>query len=258
MKWLFIVLVCINLGLYGFSQLETPAVNINLTNREKNASQVQVVTGQLGNTPAPTVHASAANQSQLPTTSSPQPTASSTPTVSPRPTASSKPSAKPSPSPSPAVQADAGHCWRWTGITGEQIDSARAKISSLGLTASENASGESSKVWVYMPPLENAEIAKQKAQQLAEMGVTDYFVVNNGGRWQNAISLGIFSSREAGERHLAELKALGVKSAVVRDRDDTLKQASFAFKNLSDAQADKISKLTGQFTGSVVREMKCK
>ena len=109
-----------------------------------------------------------------------------------------------------------------------------------------------------MPPLENTEAAKQKAQQLADMGVTDYFIVNNGGRWQNSISLGIFSTREAGERHLADLKALGVKSAVVRDRDDTLKQASFSFKNLSDSQAEKLNKLTSQFSGSIMREMKCK
>jgi hypothetical protein len=254
MKWLFIALVLMNLGLYGFSQLETPTVNINLTNREKNASQVRVVTGQLGNTPAPENSAATPIAHSLAT---PLPSVSSVPTMSPRPSASSKPSTKPSPAPSPAL-ADAGRCWRWTGVTGEQIESARAKIKGLGLSATENASGESTKVWVYMPPLESVEVAKQKALQLAEMGVTDYFVVNNGGRWQNAISLGIFSTREAGERHLAELKALGVKSAVVRDRDDTLKQASFFFKNLSDAQAEKINKLTGQFTGSVVREMKCK
>lgn len=250
MKWLFIVLVLINLGLYGFSQLDTPAANINLTSREKNASQVRVVTGQLGNTATP-------EQSGEPSTP-PAPSASAHPTASPRPTASSKPLPKPTPTLAPAIQADSGRCWRWAGVTGEQIDNARSKIKNLGLTATENASGESSKVWVYMPPLENIETAKQKALQLAEMGVTDYFVVNNGGRWQNAISLGIFSTREAGERHLAELKALGVKSAVVRDRDDTLKQASFFFRNLNDAQAEKINKLAVQFTGSVVREMKCK
>ena len=162
------------------------------------------------------------------------------------------------PTAQPTAQAIAGRCWRWAGVTGEQIDNARNKIKTLGLTASETSSGESTKVWVYMPPLDSLEIAKQKATQLAEMGVTDYFVVNNGGRWQNAISLGIFSTREAGERHLAELKALGVKSAVVRDRDDTLKQASFFFKDLNDAQSEKTQKLANQFAGSVLRELKCK
>ncbi|MBM5571483.1 MULTISPECIES: SPOR domain-containing protein [Deefgea] len=244
MKWLFVFLVLINLGLYGFSKLDTPPANINITQREINASQVRVVTGQLGKTSEPS--------------SNPDSPPAALATEAPSPTPSPKPIATALPTPQATVQASAGTCWRWAGVTGEQIENARNKIKSLGLTASETSSGESTKVWVYMPPLDSLEIAKQKAQQLAEMGVTDYFVVNNGGRWQNAISLGIFSTREAGERHLAELKALGVKSAVVRDRDDTLKQASFNFKNISDAQAEKISKLPATFTGSVVRELKCK
>jgi hypothetical protein len=245
MKWLFVLLVLVNLGLYGFSKLDAPPVNINITQREINASQVRVVTGQLGKTPEPT-------ESETKNTASATATQVASPTATPKALPTAQPTAL------PTTQANAGRCWRWAGVTGEQIDNARNKIKTLGLTASETSSGESTKVWVYMPPVDSLEIAKQKAAQLAEMGVTDYFVVNNGGRWQNAISLGIFSTREAGERHLAELKALGVKSAVVRDRDDTLKQASFNFKNLTDAQADKISKLSTQFTGSVVREMKCK
>ncbi|MGL6040839.1 MAG: SPOR domain-containing protein [Deefgea sp.] len=243
MKWLFVLLVLVNLGLYGFSKLDAPPANINITQREINASQISVVTGQLGKSPEPT-----ASESLL------TPSATANDSASPTPT----PTIKPQTTPSPTVQVSAGRCWRWAGVTGEQIENARNKIKSLGLSASETSSGESTKVWVYMPPLDSLEIAKQKAQQLAEMGVTDYFVVNNGGRWQNAISLGIFSTREAGERHLAELKALGVKSAVVRDRDDTLKQASFNFKDINDLQTEKINQLAKQFTGSVVRELKCK
>ncbi len=247
MKWLFILLVLVNLGLYGFSKLDTQPANINLLQREINASQVSVVTGQLGNAPEATA-------SETLVTPNAEPSVLATPT--PAPTTTAKATAQPSAQ--PTAQASAGRCWRWAGVTGEQIDAARNKIKSLGLSASENSSGESTKVWVYMPPLDNQESAKQKAAQLAEMGVTDYFVVNNGGRWQNSISLGIFSTREAGERHLAELKSLGVKSAVVRDRDDTLKQASFVFKNINEIHSEKVSTLANQFTGSVVREMKCK
>ena len=246
MKWLFIALVIVNLAVYGVSQLETPPSSIELTQREKNASAVKVVTGQLGQTTAVNI----ASEPQI--ASAPQ--ATPTPTASPIPTASATPSSKPTPTP----VADIGRCWRWAGITGEQIDNARSKIKSLNLIASETASGEASKVWVYMPPLASLEVAKQKAAQLAEMGVTDYFVVNNGGRWQNSISLGVFSNREAGERHLVELKALGVKSAVVREKDDTLKQASFSFKSLNPQQSDKLAKLSAQFSGSVLRENKCK
>jgi hypothetical protein len=238
MKIIFTLLIIANLLVIAWFKLDAEPMKIELQSREHNASAVKVVTGQLGSSPAPT--------------EAPMATANSESTPTPQATVANSPT--PSPTVAPKL---AGHCIRWTGITGEQIDAAREKLRALGISASESSSGESTKVWVYMPPLESMEVAKVKAAQLAEMGVTDYFIVNNGGRWQNAISLGIFSTREAGERHLAELQAKGVRSAVVRDRDDTLKQASFSAKNISDAQMDKLTKLSQQFKGSVLRDLAC-
>ncbi|QLI80659.1 SPOR domain-containing protein [Chitinibacter fontanus] len=243
MKLIFALLLIANLLVFGWFKLDAAPMKVELQSREKNASAVKVVTGKLGASPEPTTAAEA----------SPEPVASSAPPSS-SPAMTSAPKASPTPSATVKV---AGHCVRWTGITGEQIDAAREKLRTLGISATETSSGESSKVWVYMPPLDSLEAAKAKAAQLAEMGVTDYFVVNNGGRWQNAISLGIFSTREAGERHLAELQAKGVRSAVVRDRDDTLKQASFNAKNVSDQQLEKLNKLSLQFKGSVLRDLAC-
>jgi hypothetical protein len=238
MKIIFTLLIIANLLVIAWFKLDAAPLKIELQSREHNASAVKVVTGQLGSSPVPT--------------EAPVATASSESTPTPQATAANSPT--PSPSVAPKL---AGHCIRWTGITGEQIDSAREKLRALGISASESSSGESTKVWVYMPPLESMEVAKVKAAQLAEMGVSDYFIVNNGGRWQNAISLGIFSTREAGERHLAQLQAKGVRSAVVRDRDDTLKQASFSAKNISDPQMEKLTKLSQQFKGSVLRDLAC-
>ncbi|QLG86854.1 hypothetical protein HQ393_00565 [Chitinibacter bivalviorum] len=244
MKWIFTFLVLANLAVYGWYKLDATPLTVQIQNREKNASAVKVVTGQLG-------------EASTPAAASPVPTEPPQATnAKPEVTPAAQITPKPQPSATPAKVASI--CTRWTGITGEQIDSAREKLKALGITSTETSSGESTKVWVYMPPLETLDAAKAKATQLAAMGVTDYFVVNNGGRWQNAISLGIFSTREAGERHLEELKALGVKSAVVRDRDDTLKQASFSSKNLTDAQLDKLNKLSLQYRGSIVREVACK
>ncbi|WP_373976198.1 SPOR domain-containing protein [Chitinibacter sp. SCUT-21] len=247
MKVIFALLLIANLLVFGWFKLDVAPLKVEIQSREKNASAVKVVTGQLGSTPTqePVAYASPADG-----------TSTAVPSAKPTPAASEAP--KPTPAPTEVAKvAAAGHCIRWTGITGEQITSAREKLRALGISATETSSGESTKVWVYMPPLESMEVAKTKAAQLADLGITDYFIVNNGGRWQNAISLGIFSTREAGERHLAELQAKGVRSAVVRDRDDTLKQASFSAKNVSDQQMDKLNRLTQQFKGSVLRDLAC-
>ncbi|WP_047395295.1 SPOR domain-containing protein [Chitinibacter sp. ZOR0017] len=250
MRVIFFLLLLANLAVYGWFQLDGGGLQVQLQSREKNASAVKIVTGQLGSTAEP---ASTEAPASAPAEGSTAP-ATPVPSTQPTPTATTAPK----PTAAPTAVAEKLACLRWTGITGEQIDSARSKLGSLGITATEKSSGESTKVWVYMPPLESQEVAKAKAQQLASLGVTDYFVVNNGGRWQNAISLGIFSTREAGERHLAELQAKGVRSAVVRDRDDTLKQASFTMKGLSEEQVAKLNKLSAQFKGSVLRETSCK
>lgn len=79
--------------------------------------------------------------------------------------------------------------------------------------------GESTGWWVHIPPLANKAAADKKAQELKALGVSDYFVVQEGAT-RNAISLGIFSSEKGGRERLAELQAQGVRSAKLVPRPD--------------------------------------
>jgi cell division protein FtsN len=144
---------------------------------------------------------------------------------------------------------------RWSGTGQEQSDSMRQRLKSLGLASSEaNISG---KVWVYIPPQTDLELANRKAQQLSSQGVQDYYVINNGGRWQNAISLGVFSSREGAERRLNELKNQGVRSAVVRERDDSPSHTVFTLRKISPEQQQKLEKLNSQLKGAQLQTSNC-
>lgn len=71
--------------------------------------------------------------------------------------------------------------------------------------------------WVFIPPLPGKAEAEKKSGELRELGVTDFFVVQDA---QNrfAVSLGVFSSEKGGQDRLAELKAKGVRSAQVAPR----------------------------------------
>ncbi|NTV69062.1 MAG: hypothetical protein HGA71_02840 [Azonexaceae bacterium] len=71
--------------------------------------------------------------------------------------------------------------------------------------------------WVFIPPLPGKADAERKSTELRELGVTEFFVVQDV---QNrfAISLGVFSSEKGGQDRLAELKAKGVRSAQVAPR----------------------------------------
>lgn len=71
---------------------------------------------------------------------------------------------------------------------------------------------EGSGWWVYIPPLANKAGAEKKLAELRDLGVTDFFIVQEPAN-RFAISLGIFSSEKGGVDRLADLKAKGVKSA---------------------------------------------
>ncbi len=77
--------------------------------------------------------------------------------------------------------------------------------------------GESSGWWVYIPALPGKAEAEKKAGELRNLGVSDFFIVQEGVS-RHAISLGIFSSEKGSNERLAELKAKGVRSAVIGPR----------------------------------------
>ncbi|BCL76311.1 hypothetical protein JHS3_20470 [Jeongeupia sp. HS-3] len=244
MKWFLATLLALNLLFFGYTRLMPERGSGEARLPEIAASQVQTINlAGVANTPTPT----------------PIPLAASGPEATPAPQPSPTPRPTPTPTPKPQAQAEtAGVCLRWAGLSGADIDSARARLKLLGLSAQEHSSGENSRVWVYIPPLADLDTAKKKAEQLAELGVDDYLVVNDGKRWQNAISLGVFSTKEAGERRLAQLQAKGVRSAVVRERDDGLKPTSFTIARTTPEQLQKLQKASAQLRGAQLQEIACK
>ena len=90
------------------------------------------------------------------------------------------------------------------------------RFASFKLSRKVQAS-ESNGWWVYIPPLPGKPDADKKAQELRELGVTDFFVVPDAPN-RFAISLGVFSTEKGGQERLAELKAKGVRSAAVSPR----------------------------------------
>ena len=73
--------------------------------------------------------------------------------------------------------------------------------------------------WVFIPPLASKADAERKASELKKFKVPEFFVVQDAGPNRFAISLGIFSSREAAEERLADLRGKGVRSAKVGERE---------------------------------------
>ena len=75
-----------------------------------------------------------------------------------------------------------------------------------------------SSFWVNMPPLKNKRDAENKAAELKKLGVKEFFIIQESGPNNLAISLGLFSTGEAAEAALEALRDKGVRSARVTER----------------------------------------
>jgi len=72
--------------------------------------------------------------------------------------------------------------------------------------------------WVFIPPLASKPEADAKAVELKRLRVPEFYVVQEAGPNNRAISLGLFSSKDAAAARLEQLRGLGVKSAKVGER----------------------------------------
>ena len=75
-----------------------------------------------------------------------------------------------------------------------------------------------SSFWVNMPPQKNKRDAETKAAELKKLGIKEFFIVQESGPNNLAISLGLFSTGEAAESALRALRDKGVRSARVTER----------------------------------------
>lgn len=67
--------------------------------------------------------------------------------------------------------------------------------------------------WVYLPGPESVQDTQNLAEELAQAGVSDYAVVVDPQR-RNALSLGLYQTREAAEARRADVAALGFEPRI--------------------------------------------
>jgi hypothetical protein len=79
--------------------------------------------------------------------------------------------------------------------------------------------------WVSIPSLGSKAAAEKKAGELKQLGITDFFVVNDPGPSLHGISLGLFHTEESANERLLQLAKKGVKSARVETRPRPAEQA---------------------------------
>lgn len=233
MKWLFALFLLANLLFWGYTRLAVPPAPPDWHIREVNADKIRLVPIE---PPAP-----------------PKPA---------EPVVEAKPAAlEIAAPPAPEILKPASNllCFNWRGIAATDTERLKQKMTALKLNTQMEIKMPDGPAhyWVYLPPRNTPAETQKKAAEYKRLGVEDFFPVTDGGKWQNAISLGIFSTKEAAERRLAELRDKGVKSAVVREREDGLHTASVSLKGIAPQSRELLENTVKSFRGSALAEDKC-
>ncbi len=150
-------------------------------------------------------------------------------------------------------------CFEWGGFSSdelEQVTSALKKLQ-LGDKLSQREIGRNIGYWVYIAPLKDKAAVIQKIAQLKARGVTDYFVVQEAGEWLNAISLGVFKSRESAQNFLEGLHAKGVSTAQLGEHTSKLKVKIFVINEIDSKMHARLTALQKNFSGSELKIISC-
>lgn len=150
-------------------------------------------------------------------------------------------------------------CAEWGEFSGDDLSRAQQALAvlKLGDNLTQRAVERNHGYWVYIPPLRKRANVEKKIAQLKERGVKDYFVVQEKGKWQNAISLGVFKTRDAAEKYIAMLRTKDVRTAKVGERTSKLKYTVFLIRDLDSGTTDKLNALQQEFPESELKVAAC-
>ena len=151
-------------------------------------------------------------------------------------------------------------CMEWGEFSGADLARATAALSTLQLgdKLSQRQVEYAIGYWVYIPPQKNKAAVSQKIAQLKARGVDEYFVVPDAGPWLNAISLGVFKTREAAQHFLDELRdSKGVRSAQIGERASKLKATLFVLNGLDAKTGTELARIQKDFAGSELKDISC-
>jgi hypothetical protein len=234
MKWIFALLLLASVAFFAFMQLGGMPNDANLQPQpEINAEKIRLLNAP--GAAASTVAASMAAASSVP---------ASAPVVAQA---------------APVVAQAAPACMEWGELFGDELKRATDALSAFNLNdrLTRRQVERTVGFWVYLPPQRSRAEVNRRIEELKQAGVTEYFVMQNEGKWHNAVSLGLFKTEEAAHHFLASVEARGVKSARLGPRAGKLSATVFEFREPDANLAAKLTALARDFPDSELKATAC-
>jgi hypothetical protein len=158
-----------------------------------------------------------------------------------------------------AAKPDTQICLEWGDFLGADLTRASAALAALQLAdkVSKRLIERDTGYWVYIPPLANKAAVNRKVVELRELGIREYYVVQTRGNLLNAISLGVFRSRDSAQNFLNHLRNKGVRSAKVGEHASKFKTTVFTLNRVDAATEAKLTAMQKDFAGTELNKVPC-
>ena len=192
MRWFFYALLLSNIGLFGwiwYQQMQPAPAMVAVAPADEGAHSLTLLS-EMNSAPR--------RPAEKPVAQPPQ-------RVEPAPI-NTQPPPSVSP-PSPVVAETPAVCVRITDLDSEQDANTLAQVlerkgASVAKRGSDQAA--STRYWVLLPPFKSGTAARAALERLKKAGLKDYYLVRSGES-RNAISLGVYSSKDSAERRLQQV-----------------------------------------------------
>jgi hypothetical protein len=149
-------------------------------------------------------------------------------------------------------------CVEWSPLSDAEKTRALAALEPLDLTRlmSQKKVEVIANYWVFIPPAANRPAAERKLADLKAQGVKDALLID-GGPQRFAIALGAFQTEEAAQAQLADLQDKGVKGAKVGARAQAVLQNALVVRDPPAPAMSRMKELQASFPGSDVKVGAC-
>jgi hypothetical protein len=106
---------------------------------------------------------------------------------------------------------------------------------------------------VFIPSLGSKTAAEKKVAELTQLGVNDFYIIQDHSNLRWGISLGIFKSEEAAKQLTATLISKGVENVKMKARTALTTKFMYVFKDVSNSEKADLEK---EFPAQNLRECK--
>jgi hypothetical protein len=149
-----------------------------------------------------------------------------------------------------------GRCMEWGSFT--LADVARAELAleplALGPRLTRRRTEEATSWWVFIPSQGSRQSALKRVAEIKELGVQDYFVVQEEGEHRWSVSLGIYRSEDAAQARLSALRNRGVSDARVGARDNVVPKVWLQVNSVDASLQARLKVLARQIEGSELKD----